>query len=1319
MSSKVAKAAIAVMFSTGMFVVQAADWYVDDDAAAGGTGSEGSPFQTIQEAITASGVDDVIHVAEGVYDQGTTNMWKYSHGGYSNVWQPSRVYIDKRLTLLGAGRGKSVIRGDWGTKSSGGSGSADLAYRVDGVQCLVVGDSATGTVIRGFTFEKGAPNQIVAADNLAAGGVCRYSPRADNDFLVTDCEFADCIGRAAGGITGGTAIRCIFTRCMTNYGGASAYRTRLYNCLSREAGRDYTSTPRDFVDCLAVNCLTVNSWKNSGFGRLSTTGFGGICYNCATYGNVTERAESNMTAHNCISVGAFGTSDADCKLVDNASKADMTSLNVSPFTRNYKVVKGGLMDGKGKVSYLDEVGFIPASERDFDLDGNPYDTTVGVPIGVVMPTVEVRTEPLKFNQFYFILDDGEVGITSGIYVQSDVWPSEVKVELSSRHTSLVQLNGGYPFFPGRDGFCRLMLPPKGTTMSDVTAFRSVTELYVGGTGADDGNDGSAAHPLATIQAAVDKVSGGNATLIHVARGTYGGVQGRMDTAGLNAGIRATVVVPSGVRLLIRADEGPDVTFIEGAPDPSTLGCGADATCCVSANGSANCAFVGFTFRNGYAAGSDRDAKCFGSGFMAGNASQQCLDCVFTANHGSGVAFGGWLQRCKFTGNTDLVYCIANDVTLSSCILLNNGRANTQYILYNKVHAYNCSIYDRLCTKNVQNINGECVNCAYDTVGTWLAYTTGDSANYPICGSVIKAASYGGGSIYESGLVRADPFFRNPTEGDFCLSSPSEAESAGVATDPYGRISQKDLILRFCGDFHGNPIVDAEGRINAGAVNATASVALYVDAENGRDDAAHDGTSEGRAKRTLAAVMAAATESYLPANAQVIALPGHYADESMIQSTRSFNMASERGRLYVRSRVVVPENMTLIARDGPATTFIEGAADPDSVDPQGWGRGPNAIRCVFLEKNATVSGFTITGGRSDFWEGVDVDGTQYQDDFFTGGVFGRDANPQHGVISGAKVVNCVITNNYASLGGAGAIVAFHGSTLVGNRASNYGGAARHGAFYNCYIDGCNGPRTVDCIFDCINVTFGPNNFDANGSSGTTLADNIESGCRFWNVLCMQAYSGMNFHESEVRNSVFPSDYGISGTGTWTDFDHATYTRAELVALYDADGKAKACDAPSVDCGCAEAIALCGERDPAGFVRISNGMIDIGAFEYSWLGDYGKALGRRVEVTETEEVVETDGEVTMSDGGKLAATWTMSADGSVPDCPCTVSATLDGTGTLYVYLNGAEEPVGTLTESGTVRFDNTQATNDLVVKYVGEGSATLGRFRRELGLSVIIR
>jgi len=162
------------------------EWHVKADAPEGGDGSSAAPFRTIQQAVDAAAADDTVYVRPGVYDRGSTNAWSVSHNNIS-FQQQTRVYVTKRLNIVSTGgKGVTTIRGSHGTTSTSGT---SIAFRIDGVQGLVIGADAEGTVVRGFTIENGNAHQSAAPGSVAAGGICSATPGSGNRFLVTDCSF--------------------------------------------------------------------------------------------------------------------------------------------------------------------------------------------------------------------------------------------------------------------------------------------------------------------------------------------------------------------------------------------------------------------------------------------------------------------------------------------------------------------------------------------------------------------------------------------------------------------------------------------------------------------------------------------------------------------------------------------------------------------------------------------------------------------------------------------------------------------------------------------------------------------------------------------------------------------------------------------------------------------------------------------------------------------------------------------------------------------------------------------------------------------------
>ena len=1310
--------------------VRAADWFVSAEAAAGGNGSAAAPFKTIQEAVDAAAEDDTVKVLPGVYDQGATNAWTTTHGGHT-FDQQTRVYVTKKLTIVGTGgRDATTIKGAYGSQSSNGS---NFYYNMDGVQCMVIGTAAAGTVIRGITFRDGLAHQSAAPQSLAAGGLCSAKPTSAADFLVVDSAFVHCYGRGGGGLHGGTAIRCLFVNNKTSYRGGAAHEARLYNCLAYDGCYDGDSfSTWDFCDCIAVNCTIFNNFARSGFWRSSATGFGGTHYNCVCFGNYFTTKWSDLagydrgTSVNSLSDDRYEPNTLPT--LDDTNDVQIVQLYVSPWTHDFRPVKNGLLDGHGDRQHLTAFT-IPADEVNKDFDGHPIAADAALPIGIILPAAEVKTGALKLVSQLAV--NGIDMAQQPAYVQSDVYPCEVRLAQSQRminvnnqkpleavqYGSIVRYFGQYPEI-------LQLLPDVGETFA-LGTWTTAVEFYVGGENASDANAGTSEAPFATIQKAIDDADSSKHTTIYVRPGTYGcktgtyaNEPGDMDTDSVNSGLRSSINVPGGKKVLIKSTDGAAVTFIEGAPDPVTHGCGTGAARCVGISNSANAAFVGFTFRNGYSYCDDAStdaAKCYSAAIQCGGSLYQHIyDSVISGNHGRGVVYNGLFVRCLFKDNTDIYSGVAYQSYLSSCIFAGNGKSDTRYILYNTVHAYNCSIWEPLCgtSCNLQNINGRIVNCAYETKQGRMLDITGDAKYVPAIGSVVKARSEPA-QTYPDAMQYADPHFAQPGACDFRLQQSSPAIGYGVLADPYGKVPSTAFLTYLHGDYYNQPLVQADGTINAGAVaEVVPDVKIYVDAVHGDD--LNDGLSEATALKTLCAAVGVATN--YTSTAQIVALPGHYNEGSAVHASNSFKdttaSATVRPTPTVRSRVVVPEGYHLVSRDGPAVTFIEGAPDPDSEDPNGFGRGIGATRCVFLEKNAVVRGFTIRNGRTDYYESA-VDGERYQDDFYGAGVLGRaQAANGNGVLDGTRVENCIIADNYANLGGAGGITSFHNCIVTNNWGVDFGGFFRHGACYNCYVDDCHGGRICDVLDDCVNCTFGPNN-TATGGGTTPPFENIRSAARVWNFLLLSSTANNIKFGNHVQNCVIPKEVSAPNYGGTFENVNAEQTRAELLALYE-NGVAKACAAPTVDRGTADALDLLNGSDAAGAARVKNGTVDIGAFEYDWKGDYAAALGDKVTVTDETGVVETDGHVTLANGATLAADW---AGRTGRRTSYEIAATLNGAGSLVVLVNG--ETLGTLTESGTLHFANGLAVNQLSFAYTGEGTAVIDALSRPLGFRLILR
>ena len=227
----------------------------------------------------------------------------------------------------------------------------------------------------------------------------------------------------------------------------------------------------------------------------------------------------------------------------------------------------------------------------------------------------------------------------------------------------------YCFFPEMDGYFRFVPPPldSSVTLKPVAAN---DELYVDAENGDDANDGSSKEKaFETLQAAINHASDvyDVRTLIHVAPGTY-------DKGGTFSGSLSNRVDNLKKTLYIRAEEGPEKTFIVGAVDPDTKGYGPNAMRCVKwfHSGRLGC-LQGFTLTGGYTDDGDRYAESRIAAAYYGS-FEHLTDCIISNNHAicASATMNGVVTRCRIFDNTAKVsWAVSTPKAMSYCLLKGN------------------------------------------------------------------------------------------------------------------------------------------------------------------------------------------------------------------------------------------------------------------------------------------------------------------------------------------------------------------------------------------------------------------------------------------------------------------------------------------------------------------------------------------------------------------------------------------------------------------------------------------------------------------------
>ncbi|OVE75658.1 hypothetical protein BVX97_03940, partial [bacterium E08(2017)] len=143
----------------------------------------------------------------------------------------------------------------------------------------------------------------------------------------------------------------------------------------------------------------------------------------------------------------------------------------------------------------------------------------------------------------------------------------------------------------------------------------------------------------------------------------------------------------------------------------------------------------------------------------------------------------------------------------------------------------------------------------------------------------------------------------------------------------------------------------------------------------------------------------------------------------------YNVGSYIKSGYGASRIGIDKPVTVESVNGPAVTIIQGTG------PQGTG----AVRCVYMDTGAVLSGFTLTNGHTV------TSGSLYRERVGGGALLD----------GGGMITNCVISGNSANYRGGGTYAYYGGkvidSTISGNTVNSYGGGAA--CYYGGSIEGC--------------------------------------------------------------------------------------------------------------------------------------------------------------------------------------------------------------------------------------------------------------------------
>ena len=631
-------------------------YYADPNAAEGGDGSSSAPVRTIRAAIkkcpTGSGNRGIVHAAAGDYMDDADD--DYAQG------MTNRVYFDRTCRVIGAGAGRSTIYGKIDNTSGSGDGRGSAAVRI---ACATSG----GACLQGFTLRDGrcAYDDGGTSDVPKHTGAAMYVGSIGTQSYLVDCVITNCLAYR-GCVRGGSVIRTIITDSGGHNGGVTRF-SRLINCIvfgncaaaaagSKHAlghncegyGSTFIGVSKDNIlmtdnafatNCLFLTCSSVNASMK----------YGG-CYAW----NIRDSVPSGVQL-----------TIADPQFCDAANN-DFRLLTTSP-------AYGGGVWGPTVSRYYSP-----------DIEGRPLIFRNGLPTAGAVHSM-VQGVSIQGGNGVATSPSGNVAIDPGDTVTVTCDESS-----ATRPVAGLRVNGEDVGWPA--GGSWTFTAPSGVATEPFTlSVAFSTNWYVNANAAD--NSGNGFRPETAKQSFHGE--GGLFTVCPVAAGDCVHAAAGMYTNGVamnapSAYIGARLAVP--VNVAVEADEGPENTFIVGAPATSHDAHGRGDNAVRGVYLRKNSRIKGFTVTGGatQASGSATD-ETYGGGVLSYNGTGLAENCIISNNaavRGGGVHQGRYVN-CRFFYNyASANRSAASGAALYGCIVNKNyGQNMTQ----NCIATINCTL----------------------------------------------------------------------------------------------------------------------------------------------------------------------------------------------------------------------------------------------------------------------------------------------------------------------------------------------------------------------------------------------------------------------------------------------------------------------------------------------------------------------------------------------------------------------------------------------------------------------------------------------------
>ena len=919
---------------------------------------------------------------------------------------------------------------------------------------------------------------------------------------------------------------------------------------------------------------------------------------------------------------------------------------------------------------------------------------------------------------------------------------------------------------GDGNWVRVSLPDDGSSVT-LKGIKVKTVYYVDAEHGNDDWDGTADYehrdepsgkgPKLSLKAVNNVVASGTDSsgypIVIAAPGVYSnGVTTTSGSEQVSCGRRLRIWSTVGYI----AAEGPDRTFIVGAPDPTTGGCGPDAVGGVYVLSGVYPFVQGFTITGCYTPASISKNSQKGAAFCsAAWTDAQLLDCVVSNNFAvqCSATCMGLIQRTRIVDNLSTNY-IAMYSTFVSCVIAGNritvGNRNydsdalldnintCHFCTFDLHNALNASGRIRLENSNA-NIYGSIAYGLTDKSRTANAnWKDSKALDYPVFADAqagdyrlgmlspaIDAVSYDGMTVAQrrymvsdidgrmpvvhNGMARLGAVWNEPplpvavlnaSDSGMFISGGSEGTNVVKSADEITVTATRAAVRPFVGFEVNGEMVPYAGTSYTFTPSLTEGSVTEVKAVYSSDwyvDCVNgndtDSGAFGHPKQTIRS----ATTNAVSGDVIHVA-PGTYG---ALEGTQKWPDDTSA----IGTRVVIPAGVTVESTGGAKSTFIVGEASPEPAVTEGWlaGIGPGAVRCVAANAGATLRGFTLTGGYTHA-STASLEQDRYASAFYSSG------SPR------AAIEDCIVSNNVASSrtmnGGTVRRCLVVGNTGAASGVDGFTGAAgANCAWYGSVIAGNRGNATVwnPVVFE--NCTIGAGNiWNDNGASATALT--MWGGGNKAIVNCAILAGGCKVNESGKFISCTNCLIHEGAINVYLKRENAYNTIFTNTTGLQVDSEYRPIlgQFAGIDKGdAAYSTEALGDIDILGTPRILNGAIDIGAVEYDWRPEFAAELGRCFTITYASPSVTTN-----ATGGLLVV------DGEVAgkvNSARPYEIAFDVTaGGLSVYVG--DELVGRSSGTGeqSINFRVKDASDEIRLVVEAPGSVVLKKFVGTLGFVI---